>query len=233
MSADRTAEKPADASRASHDFVPPKALIDFMAGGWIDRPAATGVHPQAERFRTRRELLGKSYPGDYLIVPAGRERVRANDTAYPFSAVERLRVPDRPRRTRRGPDPRARRRRASQRPVRRRRTTAARPNSSRTASTASFGSDGIAASKRARPFTAWTRAVRSSRRRVTSRSCATRSTRCASFVARRGHRPVFRSERIRRRTGRTSLRDAPDQGRVRARRAAPRMRRSRSSPSTT
>ncbi len=84
MSADRTAEKPADAGRASHDFVPPKALIDFMAGGWIDRPAMTGVHPQADRFRARRELLGKSYPGVYLIVPAGRERVRANDTGYHF-----------------------------------------------------------------------------------------------------------------------------------------------------
>jgi len=84
MSAEKTAEKPTDASRASHDFTPPKALVDFMAGGWIDRPAAAGVHPQAERFRTRRERLSKSYPGAYIVVPAGRERVRANDTAYHF-----------------------------------------------------------------------------------------------------------------------------------------------------
>src|SRR5580704_4348282 len=84
MSAERNAEKPLDASTASHDFEPPKALIEFMASGWIDRPMPVEVHPQAQRFRQRREVLGRAYPGSYLLVPAGRERVRANDTAFRF-----------------------------------------------------------------------------------------------------------------------------------------------------
>jgi Xaa-Pro aminopeptidase len=84
MSAERNAEKPLDASTASHDFEPPKALIEFMASGWIDRPMPVEVHPQAQRFRQRREVLGRAYPGSYLLVPAGRERVRANDTFFRF-----------------------------------------------------------------------------------------------------------------------------------------------------
>ena len=84
MSAERTAEKPTDAARTSYDFVPPNALIEFMSDGWIDRPAKSDRHPQADRFRERRERLGEAYPGAYLVIPAGRERVRANDTQFRF-----------------------------------------------------------------------------------------------------------------------------------------------------
>jgi Xaa-Pro aminopeptidase len=84
MSAEENAERTLDPSKASHDFEPPKALIDFMSSGWLDRPMPAGVHPEADRFRQRRESLGRSYPGSYLAVPAGRERVRANDTAFRF-----------------------------------------------------------------------------------------------------------------------------------------------------
>jgi Xaa-Pro aminopeptidase len=84
MSAEQNAERTLDPSKASHDFEPPKALIDFMASGWLDRPMPAGVHPEVDRFRQRRESLGRSYPGSYLVVPAGRERVRANDTAFRF-----------------------------------------------------------------------------------------------------------------------------------------------------
>ena len=84
MSAEQNAERTLDPSKASHDFQPPKALIDFMSSGWLDRPMPAGVHPEVDRFRQRRESLGRSYPGPYLVVPAGRERVRANDTAFRF-----------------------------------------------------------------------------------------------------------------------------------------------------
>jgi Xaa-Pro aminopeptidase len=84
MSAEQNAERTLDPSKASHDFQPPKALIDFMSSGWLDRPIPAGVHPEVDRFRQRRESLGRSYPGSYLVVPAGRERVRANDTAFRF-----------------------------------------------------------------------------------------------------------------------------------------------------
>ena len=84
MSTERNADIPLDPARASYDFVPPQALIDFMTGGWIDRPAARQTHPQTARFAQRREALSKTYPGTYLVVPAGRERVRANDTFFRF-----------------------------------------------------------------------------------------------------------------------------------------------------
>jgi Xaa-Pro aminopeptidase len=84
MSAEQNAERPLEATTASHDFEPPAALIEFMSRDWVERPTAIEVHPEAERFRERRELAGKRYPGTYLIAPAGRERVRANDTFYQF-----------------------------------------------------------------------------------------------------------------------------------------------------
>jgi Xaa-Pro aminopeptidase len=84
MSAERNATEPLDPGKAGRDFEPPAALIDFMATGWIDRPVAREIHPQAQRFAQRREALSRTYPGTYLIVPAGRERVRANDTFFRF-----------------------------------------------------------------------------------------------------------------------------------------------------
>lgn len=84
MSAESSAQTPVQPSRASHDFVPPQALVEFMSANWIDRPAAKEVHPQAGRFAARRAELGKAYPGVYLVVPAGCERVRANDTSFRF-----------------------------------------------------------------------------------------------------------------------------------------------------
>ena len=82
MSIERNA--PLDSAKASHDFEPPQALLDLMATGWIDRPVAREVHAQADRFAQRRDALGKAYPGTYLVVPAGRERVRSNDTFFRF-----------------------------------------------------------------------------------------------------------------------------------------------------
>jgi Xaa-Pro aminopeptidase len=84
MSAEKNLQRPQDAAKASHDFVPPAALVEFMSSDWIDRPVAHDVHPQAARFAWRRAALSEAYPGEYLIVPAGRERVRANDTFFRF-----------------------------------------------------------------------------------------------------------------------------------------------------
>ncbi|MGC1380564.1 MAG: aminopeptidase P family protein [Candidatus Baltobacteraceae bacterium] len=84
MSAERSAEKPVEPNKTTYDLEPPRALLDFMATGWIDRPPALAAHSEAHRFRERREALSRAYPGTYLIVPAGRERVRANDTFFRF-----------------------------------------------------------------------------------------------------------------------------------------------------
>lgn len=81
---EQTTDRPAESTTASHDFAPPAALVDFMTGGWIDRPLPSTVDPQAARFAQRRKALGKAYAGTYLVIPAGRERVRANDTSFRF-----------------------------------------------------------------------------------------------------------------------------------------------------
>ncbi len=84
MQSKETVEKPLAEGTASHDFVPPQALVEFMADGWIDRPAAHGRHPESERFAARRQALSRAYAGTYVVVPAGVERVRANDTFFRF-----------------------------------------------------------------------------------------------------------------------------------------------------
>jgi Xaa-Pro aminopeptidase len=84
MQSKETVEKPPAEGTASHDFVPPQALVEFMADGWIDRPAGRGRHPESERFAARRQALSRAYAGTYVVVPAGVERVRANDTFFRF-----------------------------------------------------------------------------------------------------------------------------------------------------
>jgi Xaa-Pro aminopeptidase len=81
---ERIADVPAEPRTASHDFEPPAALVEFMTGNWIDRPVERAVHPESNRFAQRREALSKAYPGTYLVIPAGKERVRANDTSFRF-----------------------------------------------------------------------------------------------------------------------------------------------------
>ena len=81
---ERIADVPAEPRTASHDFEPPSALVEFMTGNWIDRPVERAVHPESNRFAQRREALSRAYPGTYLVIPAGRERVRANDTSFRF-----------------------------------------------------------------------------------------------------------------------------------------------------
>jgi Xaa-Pro aminopeptidase len=72
-------------SRASHDQAPTRALLDFMTQGWDvaqddPAPAISG----SENYRARREELSRRFPGMLIVVPAGVEKVRANDTTYPF-----------------------------------------------------------------------------------------------------------------------------------------------------
>ncbi|MFO0757901.1 MAG: aminopeptidase P family protein [Byssovorax sp.] len=64
---------------------PPKALLDFMVQGW--RPASAelpGPIDGHEAFYHRRRSLSALFPGDYLIIPTGSEKVRSNDTHYRF-----------------------------------------------------------------------------------------------------------------------------------------------------
>lgn len=73
------------AKKAVHDPVTPPALLEFMVQGW-KKPS--GKRPEkvagAARFAARRAALSKRFPGETLVVPTGHEKVRANDTHYPF-----------------------------------------------------------------------------------------------------------------------------------------------------
>ena len=70
---------------ASHDPLTPPALLAFMTHRWRAKskrkpPRVTGL----AAFQKRRAALSARFPGELLVVPTGHERVRANDTHYPF-----------------------------------------------------------------------------------------------------------------------------------------------------
>ncbi len=70
--------------KAAHDQEPPQALIDFMSRDWIEQPPERRTHPQLDRLRARRATLSRAFPASYLLLPAGIEHVRANDTFFRF-----------------------------------------------------------------------------------------------------------------------------------------------------
>ncbi len=69
---------------ASHDSDSPPALIEFMSSGWTKAAPANGAHAQLARHRARRDALSRAFPGEYLVVPAGGEQARANDTNFRY-----------------------------------------------------------------------------------------------------------------------------------------------------
>lgn len=79
--------KPAEqqaAARASHDSGTPDSLVEFMSTGWLDTPMTVGAEPHRDDHREHRRRLSQAFPGVYLVIPAGDEKVRANDTSYRF-----------------------------------------------------------------------------------------------------------------------------------------------------
>ena len=68
--------------------VTPSALVEFMSANWattpiiVDGPAAGA--PYAAR---RRAAVSARFPDDWLVVPSGTPKVRANDTDYRFRAA--------------------------------------------------------------------------------------------------------------------------------------------------
>ncbi|HEY6539069.1 MAG TPA: aminopeptidase P family protein [Candidatus Dormibacteraeota bacterium] len=72
-------------SRAAHDQAIPQALLDFMTTGWDGAPPSPpDPISGTESYASRRERLSERFPGMLIVVPAGVERVRANDTNYRF-----------------------------------------------------------------------------------------------------------------------------------------------------
>jgi len=82
MDTRQTEQQPAVTT--AHDSGTPDNLIAFMSQGWIDAPITVATIANQEGFRRRRAALSKAYPDTYIIVPAGHEKVRANDTNFRF-----------------------------------------------------------------------------------------------------------------------------------------------------
>lgn len=83
MSSKDLHERAPEAS-TGYDPETPPALIDFMARDWVDAPVRIGSHPQLTRLQFRRDALSRAFAGQYIVVAAGHEAVRANDTFFRF-----------------------------------------------------------------------------------------------------------------------------------------------------
>jgi Xaa-Pro aminopeptidase len=77
-------DKQAAPGTVSHDPDFPEAFLQFMRSGWREDPLEVAALPEAPNFAKRRAALSEAFPGETLIIPTGNEKVRANDTDYPF-----------------------------------------------------------------------------------------------------------------------------------------------------
>jgi Xaa-Pro aminopeptidase len=68
----------------SHDPDYPEKLLAFMRTGWRDAALEVTPRPEAPQHAKRRAQLSAAFPGETLVIPTGTEKVRANDTFYPF-----------------------------------------------------------------------------------------------------------------------------------------------------
>ncbi|MQM24549.1 aminopeptidase P family protein [Glycomyces albidus] len=69
-----------------HDPKFPEKFLEFMRSGWGPLDLDAAPLPQAAFTARRREALSAAFPGEVLIIPTGEEKVRSNDTFYPFRA---------------------------------------------------------------------------------------------------------------------------------------------------
>ncbi|MFF0318099.1 aminopeptidase P family protein [Micromonospora sp. NPDC005252] len=83
MTEERTDGTPTDGTE-SHDPDFPDAFLSFMRQGWRDTELPVTPRPEAPNYAKRRAALSAAFPGETLVIPTGGEKVRANDTTYPF-----------------------------------------------------------------------------------------------------------------------------------------------------
>ncbi|HZA14231.1 MAG TPA: aminopeptidase P family protein [Myxococcaceae bacterium] len=69
---------------ASHDSSNPPALLEFMTKHWKPAVRKPARLPNAAAFNARRRALSAHFPGEWLVIPAGHEKVRSNDDYYRF-----------------------------------------------------------------------------------------------------------------------------------------------------
>ncbi|UCN15792.1 aminopeptidase P N-terminal domain-containing protein [Cellulomonas iranensis] len=91
---DLTSETPTPAqdeqpleSRGSNRSHRPQSrrFVEFVTSGWGERPPSTAARAEVADFTAaRRSALSARFPGRRLVVPAGRFKVRSNDTDFRF-----------------------------------------------------------------------------------------------------------------------------------------------------
>lgn len=76
---------PAPLHTGSHDLDVSPALRDFMSAAWASSPMPLEARLPGQEFTAqRRARLSALFPGERLIIPAGRLAIRSNDTDYRF-----------------------------------------------------------------------------------------------------------------------------------------------------
>ena len=75
---------PPPAGGQAHDPDYPERLLAFMRTGWNDTTLAVTPSPAVPNYAARRAAVSAAFAGLTVIVPSGHEKVRANDTTYPF-----------------------------------------------------------------------------------------------------------------------------------------------------
>ncbi|GAA1788111.1 aminopeptidase P family protein [Planosporangium flavigriseum] len=79
----RSAGTPSEGTQ-SHDPDFPQRFVEFMRTGWRDTSLSVSPRPEAPQHAKRRAAVSAVFPGETLVIPSGRAKVRANDTEYPF-----------------------------------------------------------------------------------------------------------------------------------------------------
>ncbi len=80
---EQTAAAVEDGSRP-YDVNYPEKFKEFMRTGWGESGLEVVPRVEAPNHARRRAQLSAAFPGETLVIPSGREKVRANDTLYPF-----------------------------------------------------------------------------------------------------------------------------------------------------
>jgi Xaa-Pro aminopeptidase len=68
----------------SHDPAYPEKFLQFMRTGWSDAELPVSLRAEAPNYAKRRSALSAAFGGETLVIPSGYEKVRANDTDYPY-----------------------------------------------------------------------------------------------------------------------------------------------------
>jgi Xaa-Pro aminopeptidase len=84
MGGEQTKGTAEPARTESHDPDFPEKFLAFMREGWLDTTLPVGPRPEVPNHAKRRAAVSAAFAGEALVIPTGPEKVRANDTTYPF-----------------------------------------------------------------------------------------------------------------------------------------------------